>query len=80
MCKPYVKVSQTGPSGPLRGHSRSLGAKSSKEATGGPWGHNVKLALDILELMMKKKDLSVFNGSFETCNRYNGNKLGGHKQ
>ena len=28
--------------------------------------HSLKLALDILEFMMKKKVLGVFKGSFET--------------
>ena len=48
---------------------------SSKGATGGPGGHKLKLALDIVELMMKskkKKLLGVFNGSSETYTRYSG--------
>ena len=39
---------------------------SSKETTEGPGGHNMKLTLDIQELLMKikKKVLCIFNGSF----------------
>ena len=39
---------------------------SSKGATGGPWGHNFELTLDIFELQMKSKknnNLGVFYGS-----------------
>ena len=45
---------------------------SSKGGTGGPWGHNLNLTLDIHELQMKskKKVLGVFNGSFQTYTRY----------
>ena len=40
-----------------------------KGATGEPWGHNLKLTQDILDLMMKsKKVFGVFSGSFETYN------------
>ena len=43
---------------------------SSKGAT---WGHNLKVILDILELMMiAKKVLGLFNGGFETYTRYSG--------
>ena len=67
-------VSQSGPSGALGGHDRYSGGqeqqrgKSSKRGTGGPWGHNLNLTLDILELQMKrkKKVLGVFYGSLET--------------
>ena len=35
------------------------------------WGHNFRLKLEIIKLMSEsKKKSSVFNGSFETCNRY----------
>ena len=48
------------------------GAMSSKGATGGPWRHNLKLTLDILELQMKSKKqvLGVFYGSLETYTKY----------
>ena len=39
----YTRVSQTGPSSTLGNHYRNLG------------GHNLKLTLDILELMRKSK-------------------------
>ena len=47
---------------------------SSKGASGGPWGYNLKLTLYILELQIKsiKKGLSVFKGSFKTFTRYSG--------
>ena len=50
---------------------------SSKGVTGGPWGHKLKLTLDILEFLMKnkkkeKKVLGGFNGSFENYTRYFG--------
>ena len=46
----------------------------SKGATRGPWGHNLKLTLDILELLIKIKNkvLVVFKGSCETYTRYSG--------
>ena len=42
------------------------GPWAAKRPQGGPWGLNLKLTLDILELIMKrkKKVLGVFNGSF----------------
>ena len=47
--------------------------KSSKGTTGGHLGHNLKLKLEVSELMMKKKKkeglLSLLNGSFETSIR-----------
>ena len=38
-----------------------------------PQGHNLRLTLDLLELIMetKKKVLGSFNGSFDTFTRYN---------
>ena len=41
-------------------------------AAKGSWGHNLKLTLDILELMMKskKKELGILNVSFETYTRH----------
>ena len=56
---------------PLGGYYRNLGAMSSKEATGGTKRNNMRLTLDILELIMKSKKkpktfLDVFNSCFET--------------
>ena len=47
---------------------------SCKGAVGGPWGLNLKLTLDILELMLKSKKriLLAFNVSFEFYIRYFG--------
>ena len=58
-----MSVSKTG--FPKVGQVAPLGAMSSKGVRGGPWGHNLNLTLDILELQMKwkKKDLGVFYGS-----------------
>ena len=61
-------VSQSGPSGALGGHDRYSGGqeqqrgKSSKRGTGGPWGHNLNLALVLLlcRWKAKKKDLKCF--------------------
>ena len=50
-------------------------AMSSKGAKGGPWGHNFKLTLDVLELQMKRKNKKVslvFNGNFKTYTKYYG--------
>ena len=49
-----------------------------KGATGEPWGHNLKLTQDILDLIMKskKKVFGVFSGSFETYNLKYEKKLG----
>ena len=40
----------------------------------GPWGHNLELTLELTGVVDKeqKKELSVFNGSFETYTRYFG--------
>ena len=68
-----MKVSQSGPSGPLGAMTDTKGATSSKGVRGGAWGHNfLKLTLDILKLQMKiKKNVSgVINGSLETYTRY----------
>ena len=46
---------------------------SSKGALGGPWGHNLKLTLDILKLQIKqKKALCVLINNFEIYTRYSG--------
>ena len=38
------------------GHNKYSGAMSSKGAKGGPWGHNLKLTVDILNFLMKSKN------------------------
>ena len=57
---------------PKVGQVAPLGAMRSKGATWGPRGHNLKLTLDILKLVMKskKKVLDIFNGCLETYTRY----------
>ena len=53
--------------GPVQKFKGQLAEKGL--AKGGPWGHNLKLTLDILELIRKgkngKKVFGDFNGSFE---------------
>ena len=54
-----------GQEAPLRSMTDTQGAMSSKEAIGGPRGHNLNLTLNILELQMKSKKKQVLGVFYE---------------
>ena len=54
-----------GQEAPLGSMTDTQGAMSSKEAIGGPRGHNLNLTLNILELQMKSKKKQVLGVFYE---------------
>ena len=68
----FPKVGQMAPLGHDRyseGHKQQKGQRGAWAVKDprGPWGYNLKLALDILDMLMKskkKKVLGVFSGIF----------------